>query len=107
MLEQSTVSSYHLDMFVSFMSGLEPFAVQNLLHTCRMAFPSEARGVSAAVVCALTTNAFLVLSTFMHRDGACFFFIAGSAAFCVALGLILTMMCQRSYHLKRREAGSL
>ena len=44
-LEQGTVSSYHLDMWhVSLMSGLEPFAVQNLLHTCRMAFPSGCIG---------------------------------------------------------------
>ncbi|CAK9050249.1 unnamed protein product [Durusdinium trenchii] len=68
-----------------------------------MTFPTEGRGVWAAMLCAVFTNLFLVLSKIMQGDGWPFFFVAGSAALCVAAGLVVFMICQDSYHLQRRE----
>eukprot|EP00913_Durusdinium_trenchii_P001687 g1561.t1 len=55
------------------------------------------------MLCAVFTNLFLVLSKIMQGDGWPFFFVAGSAALCVAAGLVVFMICQDSYHLQRRE----
>ncbi|CAJ1375078.1 unnamed protein product [Effrenium voratum] len=67
-------------------------------------FSSDTLGVWSAVVCAVLTNVYLLVSKWMQQEGWPFFFVGGLGAFCVALGLLALMAAQGTLcHLKRRE----
>lgn len=68
-----------------------------------MQFPSEAKGIVAALVAALFTNFIMTIGKLMQNWGWPYFILSGLASLFASIGLAITMMCQKSYHLEKRE----
>lgn len=68
-----------------------------------MAIPAEAQGITAAILCAVFSTANLMISKILQAWNWPYFFLAGLSALCISLGLAITMVCQKTYKLQRRE----
>lgn len=68
-----------------------------------MAIPAEAQGITAAILCAVFSTANLMISKILQAWDWPYFFLAGLSAPCITLGLAITMACQKTYKLQRRE----
>lgn len=68
-----------------------------------MAIPAEAQGITAAILCAVFSTANLMISKILQAWDWPYFFLAGLSALCITLGLAITMACQKTYKLQRRE----
>lgn len=68
-----------------------------------MAIPAEAQGITAAILCAVFSTANLMISKILQAWDWPYFFLAGLSALCITVGLAITMACQKTYKLQRRE----
>ena len=57
----------------------------------------------AAALGAIFANCNMMFSKFMQHWQWPYFFLAGSGAFVIVLGLLITMFCQDAYHLEGRD----
>ena len=68
-----------------------------------MAIPKEAEGIMAAFFTAIFLTFNLLLSKWLQDRHWPYFFLAGLSSLCITLSLVITMICQKSYSLERRE----
>ena len=69
-----------------------------------MQFPSEAKGIVAALVAALFTNFIMTIGKLMQNWGWPYFILSGLASLFASIGLAITMMCHLVSLLGRSAA---